>query len=212
LLGLGDCQVGAIQGLDYVEPSLGITLHQAVMDICSQENGSPLFITVNKETWSLRITFLFPEDQMEEAVTLVPALPIIMVAKYGPHAWSWFNEDGKSEMAGWLYDQKIGVICLEEDKQTTDIVQEYDGNSDSNDEDMCVPAIGVKMDLALLSEGIKGCLGSTTYSDNGTINTQGLKAPGLAGTNTTFISSITKDAHSDDNSDEEATATSLASG
>jgi hypothetical protein len=26
---------GAIQGLDYVEPTIGITLRQAVMDICS---------------------------------------------------------------------------------------------------------------------------------------------------------------------------------
>jgi hypothetical protein len=88
------------------------------MDICSQENGSPLFIAVNKEAWSSRITFLFPEARMEEAVTLVPALPIIMEAKYGPLAWSCFNEDGKSKTAGCFYDPITGAVCSEEDQQT----------------------------------------------------------------------------------------------
>jgi hypothetical protein len=44
----------------------------------------PIFIAVKEEAWSSRVTLLFPEDQMEEAVTLAPALPIIMEAKYGP--------------------------------------------------------------------------------------------------------------------------------
>jgi hypothetical protein len=36
---------------------------------------------------------------MEEAVTLIPALPIIMAAQYGPKAWSWFNENAALETA-----------------------------------------------------------------------------------------------------------------
>jgi hypothetical protein len=75
------------------------------MDICSQANGKPLFTAVSEESWSSRVTFLFHKDSMEEAVTIIPALPIIMAAKYGPKAWCWFNEHAKIEMAGWFYDE-----------------------------------------------------------------------------------------------------------
>jgi hypothetical protein len=43
---------GTIQGLDYVKPTIGITLCQAVMDIRLQETKTPLFIAVNEEIWS----------------------------------------------------------------------------------------------------------------------------------------------------------------
>jgi hypothetical protein len=76
---------------------------------------------------------------------------------------------------------------------------------------MCAPTMGVKMDIALLFGGIKCSIGSNAYCNDDTINTQQLKPPGLAGTNTAAISSNTKDAHSDDDSNEEATVTSLAS-
>jgi hypothetical protein len=61
---------------------------------------------------------------MEESITLVPALPIIMEAKYGPQAWSWFNKDGKTGTARWFYDLNTGIVCSEEDKQNTAIVRE----------------------------------------------------------------------------------------
>jgi hypothetical protein len=103
---------GAIQGLDYVEPTIGITLRQAVMDIRSQETKAPLFIAVNEENWSSRVTFLFSEDRMDKAVTLIPALPIIMAAHYGPRAWSWFNENAALETAGWFYDSSFKDCLL----------------------------------------------------------------------------------------------------
>lgn len=132
---LGRLSSGAIQGLDYVEPSLGITLRHAVMDICSQIDGKPLFISVNEEDWSSRVTFLFPETSMEEAVTMIPALPIIMATKYGPRAWSWFNEHAKVETAGWFYDEATGAVCSDEDIKTDKIVKEYEGNSDLESDD-----------------------------------------------------------------------------
>jgi hypothetical protein len=65
-------------------------------------------------------------------------------------------------------------VCLEEDQQTAAIVEEYDGNSDSDNDEIGAPAMGVKMDLSLLSGGIKGRIGMNTYGNNGTITTQAL--------------------------------------
>jgi hypothetical protein len=164
---------GTIQGLDYVEPTIGITLRQAVMDIRSQETKAPLFIAVNEETWSSRVIFLFPEDRMEEAVTLIPALPIIMAAQYGPKAWSWFNENAALETAGWFYDVDAGVVRSDEDLQTSAIVQEYDGGSDSDDE---ASPMGTKMELSFLTGGLQARMGqNNNYGDAGTITTAALQ-------------------------------------
>jgi hypothetical protein len=167
---------GAIQGLDYVEPSIGITLRQAVMDIRSQETSLPLFIAVSEDNWSSRVTFLFTEDRMDEAVTLIPALPIIMAAQYGPRVWSWFNEDAVSETAGWFYDVDTGVVCSEEDRQTSAIInEEYESDSE-DDEGSASPPMGTKMDLSFLSGGITARIGTNTYGDSGTINTAALQS------------------------------------
>jgi hypothetical protein len=38
---------------------------------------------------------VFHEDLKQEATTGIPALPIIIEAKFGPSAWTWFNKDAK---------------------------------------------------------------------------------------------------------------------
>jgi hypothetical protein len=39
-------------------------------------------------------------------------------------------------------------VCSEEDQQTAAIVKEYDGDSDSDNDEIGAPAMGVKMDLS----------------------------------------------------------------
>jgi hypothetical protein len=83
---------------------------------------------------------------MDEAVTLIPALPIIMAAKYGPKAWSWFKEQAKAETAGWFYDAATSAVCSDEDIKTDKIVKEYEGDSsvDSDDGDDGNLVLGIK--------------------------------------------------------------------
>ncbi len=99
-----------------------------------------------------------------------------MAAQYGPKAWSWFNENAALEMAGWFYDTDAGVVCSNEDLQTSAIVQEYDGGSDSDDE--APPPMGTKMELSLLTGGLTARMGrNNNYSDAGTIPTAALQNP-----------------------------------
>jgi hypothetical protein len=94
---------------------------------------------------------------MDEVVTLIPALPIIMAAHYGPKAWSWFIENAVLETAGWFYDSKSGIVCSKEDRQMSAIVQEYEGGSNSDEE--AAPPMGTKMDLTFLTGGLTARMG-----------------------------------------------------
>jgi hypothetical protein len=52
------------------------------------------------------VIMAFHEDFEEEALTAIPALPIILKAKFGPHVWTWFNEEAKEYAIGYVWDSE----------------------------------------------------------------------------------------------------------
>jgi hypothetical protein len=56
--------------------------------------------------------------------------------------------------AGWFYNKATGTVCSKEDVKTDDIVLKYNGDSANDKGDEAAPAMGIKLDLVLLSGGL----------------------------------------------------------
>jgi hypothetical protein len=80
------------------------------------------------------VIMAFHEDLEQEATTVIPALPIIIEAKFGPSAWTWFNEDAKEYSAGYRWDNKLGLISTK-DNRTDEILAEWSSNEELDDDD-----------------------------------------------------------------------------
>ena len=78
------------------------------------------------------VTFLFHADMTQEAMTAIPALPVILEAKFGTTIWNWFSEEAKALSEGYYWDEKIGLKS-DKDEQMTDILGEWGAKWGSND-------------------------------------------------------------------------------
>jgi hypothetical protein len=90
------------------------------------------FVVVDHMTEHSSVLFTFHQELAEEGVVIIPALPIIIKAKYGPEAWTWFNEDAKDYAAGFCWDAKKGLVSTEDDR-TDEIVNEWSSNKELDD-------------------------------------------------------------------------------
>lgn len=151
-----------IIGLDYICPELGMTLREVIMGLrSSMQPERNLFVAVDHMTEHSSVIFAFHQELAEEAVVIIPALPIIIEAKYGPAAWTWFNEDAKDYAAGFRWDTTKGLVSTE-DARTDEIVDEW-----SSDEELADVAIDQPQRTEIAPFNIVlGETGKNQYNDN----------------------------------------------
>jgi hypothetical protein len=161
-----------IIGLDYECPDLGVTLREVLMGLrSSSQPERKLFVAVDQMTNYSSVVMAFHEDLEQEATTVIPALPIIIEAKYGPSAWTWFNEDAKEYSAGYRWDTTLGLVSTE-DERTNEILAEWssdeelDGDADSDVDDNRQSVARIELFNIVLNKP-----GNNQYNDNYSIGT-----------------------------------------
>ena len=153
-----------IQSLELFLPSAGITLRQALMGIkTSAEQQKSLFISADTDPWD-RIMFTFHKRHEEEALSIIPVLPVYIAHQYGPRSWSWFNANAKEELTDYYYHPESGEIRCSDDKYYQDIVDEnqWESKPESN-------KVQVEFSLAKWVVDINNMPTSNQYDDNGTV-------------------------------------------
>ncbi len=119
-----------ILGLDYVIPSLHISLRQALMAIRSKENPEKnIFISV--DGWGDQVRFAFNMAIADEADRLIPALPIFLEATLGPAVWTWFSAQAQQDCEDFEWDPDQGIV----DKHVVDSQGQIEDNDSIESEE-----------------------------------------------------------------------------
>jgi hypothetical protein len=106
-----------IIALDYVDPHVGMSLHEILMGLRSnKEPEKNLFLNVDVHIYNQTVTLLFHNDLAQEAMTAIPALPVILEAKFGPRIWAWFSEEAKEHAIGYYWDPRTGLKSTDDDR------------------------------------------------------------------------------------------------
>jgi hypothetical protein len=136
-----------IIGLDYVQPNLGRSLREIIMSIRSNTDPEKnLFLNVDEHMYTSTVTFLFHEDFTQEAMTAIPALPVILEAKLGPRIWNWFSEEAKQHSEGYYWTEETGLHS-HEDERLSSILGDWGtewGSDDDDDKSMASAASSVR--------------------------------------------------------------------
>ena len=123
-----------ILALDYVEPNIGMTLREIIMGLRSNKEPSKnLFLNVDVHIFNQTVTFLFHADMVQEAMMAIPALPVILEAKFGTKIWTWFSEEAKEHAIGYYWDSKVGLKSTDDD--TGDMLGDWGSTWGSDDDD-----------------------------------------------------------------------------
>ena len=93
-----------------------------------------MFLNVDVHMYTTTVTFLFHEDMTQEAMTAIPALPVILEAKFGARIWDWFSEEAKEHAQGYYWDPKTGLKS-EEDERMAEILGDWGAKWGSDDDD-----------------------------------------------------------------------------
>ena len=120
-----------------------------------------LFIPVDTAMWNDSVMFSFKKEFQEEALTAIPALPLILEkqAKLGDKVWTWFGAEAKEESQGYYWDQKKG-ICSEEDDLMDNIVLEWNMNEYSSDDEE-----GGELNTGRAFQAVFNDMGNKPYDD-----------------------------------------------
>jgi hypothetical protein len=156
-----------IIGLDYECPDLGVTLREVLMGLrSSSQPDKNLFVAVDQMTNYSSVVMAFHEDLEQEATTVIPALPIIIEAKFGPSAWTWFNKEAKEYAAGYRWDKTVGLVSIE-DERTDEILAEWSSKEELEDgETEALPVARIEAFNIVLNQA-----GKNQYNDNYSIGT-----------------------------------------
>lgn len=124
-----------IMGLDYVQPNIGSSLREIIMGIRSNSDPEKnLFLNVDEHMYTSTVTFLFHEDFTQEAMTAIPALPVILEAKLGSRIWQWFSEEAKQHAEGYYWSEEKGLQSQEDERLST-ILGDWGTEWGSDDDD-----------------------------------------------------------------------------
>jgi hypothetical protein len=93
-----------------------------------------LFINVDEQNNSHIVSFVFHQDRIEEAMMVIPALPIVLQAKYGARVWDWFNEEAKLQAEDYFWDTKKGLQSKEDEALALQL-EEWDGGWEIEEEE-----------------------------------------------------------------------------
>jgi hypothetical protein len=91
-----------------------------------------MFINLDEQHNSRIVNSVFHQDRTEEAMMVIPALPIVLQAKFGTRVWDWFNEEAKIQSEDYFWDTKKGLQS-KEDKALALQLEEWDGEWDNDD-------------------------------------------------------------------------------
>jgi hypothetical protein len=98
-----------------------MTLRQALMQMRSKAfPARNLFLAVDtswRKTSTPFVTFLFKKDLAAKVNSMLPALPLVLQAKFGAEIWNWFKDDARENTAGYWWDPKRGVRAQGDDEQ-----------------------------------------------------------------------------------------------
>ena len=106
-----------IMALDYLDPVLGTTLRELLMGLRSNiDPEKNIFLNVDVHIHNQTVTFLFHDDMAQEAMSAIPALPVILEAKFGTRIWLWFTEEAKEHAVGYYWDKKVGLKSSDDER------------------------------------------------------------------------------------------------
>ncbi len=107
-----------ISDLDYYESTIGKTLRQALMQMRSKRSPDRnLFVAVDTSWNGSFVSFLFKKDLEAEVNGILPALPLVLQHKMGANVWNWFNEEARTNTAGYWWCPKKGVKAVGDDDE-----------------------------------------------------------------------------------------------
>ena len=155
-----------IQSLDLYIEACKMSFRQAVMSIKTSVSAkNNLFIATDTD-YTGNVVFTFHKDYANEAISIIPVLPVYLAHLYGPRAWGWFNADAKSDLQGYYFDESTGEILSHEGAYTEEILQE--GMWMTEDD---LKTEGAKLFEFSLSEWFINSAPNKTnaYNDNGTV-------------------------------------------
>ena len=69
-----------------------------------------LFNAIDKTSKSSTATFVFRIELTEEAMTIVPGLPLLLQAKYGQRIWNWFTAEATQQVQGYKWTEEGGIV------------------------------------------------------------------------------------------------------
>jgi hypothetical protein len=105
-----------ISDLDYYDTTIGKTLRQALMQMRSKRSPDRnLFVAVDTSWNGSFVSFLFKKDVEVEVNGILPALPLVLQHKMGAQVWNWFNEEARTNTAGYWWCPKKGVKAVGDD-------------------------------------------------------------------------------------------------
>jgi hypothetical protein len=105
-----------IMSLDYLDPVMNTTLRELLMGLRSNlDPDKNIFLNVDVHMFNQTVTFLFHDDMAQEAMSAIPALPVILEAKFGTGIWLWFSEEAKEHAIGYYWDPKYGLKSSDDD-------------------------------------------------------------------------------------------------
>ena len=95
-----------------------------------------------------------------QAITTIAAFPLILRAYYGSRCANWLTSYADSDTIGWTFDMNTGTITSQEDSYTSNILKEWDNDSDDGQErELSIPVI------------LGNQASTNQFDDNGTVLT-----------------------------------------
>jgi hypothetical protein len=129
-----------------------------------------LFIAVDQMSNYTSVILAFHKALEQEALMAIPALPIILEAKFSAHVWTWFNEDAKDYAVGYIWGKDRGLISTGDDR-TDKVLAEWDSEDDALDkEDTEDPAPLQRAKIATF-DIVLATPGCNQYNDNYSVGT-----------------------------------------
>ena len=131
------------------------------------------------------VSFVYHDNLTDEAMMVIPGLPLVLEEHLGPRIWNWFHEDARDDVEGFKCDEDKGIVSIEEE-DTEDTVGDWAGieGLDDDEEDMSddeetrkklqVPSIAIPFALNLDTPG------KNQYGDAGSIKTTDLNPSGVS--------------------------------
>jgi hypothetical protein len=102
--------------LDYYDTTIGKTLRQASMQMRSKQSPDRnLFVAIETSWNGTFVSFLFKMDLEAEVNGILPSLPLVLQHKMGVQVWNWFNEEARTNTAGYWWCPKKGVNAVGDD-------------------------------------------------------------------------------------------------
>jgi hypothetical protein len=102
-----------ISDLNYFDSTAGTTLRQALMQMRSKKSPERnLFLAVDTSWNGAFVSFLFKKDLDAKVNAILPALPLVLQHKMGASIWDWFNEEARTNTAGYWWCPRKGVHAV----------------------------------------------------------------------------------------------------